>query len=89
MRPTGQRSRIIGAGRALAIASRPKLSAGLEGGALGNEEYSAGRAGGFVRFDLLDTELTLAGGFTGNYLWMMRAAMSRSLCIVPFRMHLA
>ena len=47
---------------------RPKLSAGLEGGALGNEEYSAGRAGSFVRFDLLDTELTLAGGFTGNYL---------------------
>ena len=27
----------------------PRLSLGLEGGALGNEEYAAGRGGGFVR----------------------------------------
>ena len=36
----------------LGLRVRPRLSLGLEGGALGNEEYDAGRA----------------GGFTGNYL---------------------
>jgi len=46
----------------------PRLSLGLEGGALGNEEYAAGRGGGFVRADLRAVELTLSGGFTGNYL---------------------
>ena len=46
----------------------PRLSLGLEGGALGNEEYDAGRGGGFVRADLRAVELTLSGGFTGNYL---------------------
>ena len=39
---------------------RPRLSLGLEGGALGNEEYDAGRGGGFVRADLRAVELTLA-----------------------------
>jgi len=34
----------------------------------GNEEYDAGRGGGFVRADLRAVELTLSGGFTGNYL---------------------
>ena len=29
----------------------PRLSLGLEGGALGNEEYDAGRGGGFVRLN--------------------------------------
>ena len=47
---------------------RPKLSLGLEGGALGNEEYDAGRGGGFVRVNFRELEVTLSGGFTGNYL---------------------
>jgi hypothetical protein len=46
----------------------PLLSLGLEGGALGNEEYNAGRGGGFVRAKLRAVEITLSGGFTGNYL---------------------
>jgi hypothetical protein len=46
----------------------PRLSLGLEGGALGNEEYDAGRGGGFIRADLHAVEITLSGGFTGNYL---------------------
>jgi hypothetical protein len=46
----------------------PRLSLGLEGGALGNEEYDAGRGGGFVRATLRAMEATLSGGFTGNYL---------------------
>jgi Cellulose biosynthesis protein BcsS len=48
--------------------ARPRLSLGLEGGALGNEEYNAGRGGGFVRVNFRDYETTLSGGFTGNYL---------------------
>jgi cellulose biosynthesis protein BcsS len=47
---------------------RPRFSLGLEGGALGNEEYDAGRGGGFARVNFRDTEFTLSGGFTGNYL---------------------
>jgi hypothetical protein len=47
---------------------RPRLSLGLEGGALGNEEYNTGRGGGFVRMNFRDAEVTLSGGFTGNYL---------------------
>ena len=31
-------------------------------------ELRAGRAGGFVRLNLRDTEVTVSGGFTGNYL---------------------
>ena len=46
----------------------PKVSLGLEGGALGNEEYDAGRGGGFIRVNLRALEMTLSGGFTGNYL---------------------
>jgi hypothetical protein len=46
----------------------PKLSLGLEGGAQGNEEYEAGRAGGFVRLNLSGIETTLSSGFAGNYL---------------------
>ena len=48
--------------------ARPKLSLGIEGGALGNEEYDAGRGGGFVRGHFRAVEVTLSGGFTGNYL---------------------
>jgi Cellulose biosynthesis protein BcsS len=47
---------------------RPRLSLGLEGGALGNEEYDAGRGGGFARVNFRKFEATLSGGFTGNYL---------------------
>ncbi len=47
---------------------RPLLSLGLEGGALGNEEYDAARGGGFARVNFRDSEVTLSGGFTGNYL---------------------
>ncbi len=47
---------------------RPRLSLGLEGGALGNEEYDSGRGGGFVRLTFRNFESTLSGGFTGNYL---------------------
>jgi hypothetical protein len=47
---------------------RPRLSLGVEGGALGNQEYAAERAGGFLRVDIQAVEMTLSGGFTGNYL---------------------
>jgi len=47
---------------------RPRLSLGLEGGALGNAEYDAGRGGGFVRVNFRSFETTLSRGFTGNYL---------------------
>lgn len=47
---------------------RPKLSLGLEGGALSNEEYDAGRGGGLVRVNFRKLEATLSGGFTGDYL---------------------
>jgi Cellulose biosynthesis protein BcsS len=46
----------------------PRLALGLEGGALGNEEYNAGRGAGFARVNLRAMEITLSGGFTGNYL---------------------
>jgi hypothetical protein len=46
----------------------PRFSLGLEGGALGNEEYAVGRGGGFVRANLHDVEITVSDGFTGNYL---------------------
>lgn len=46
----------------------PVLSAGLEGGVLGNREYNAGRGGGFVRAHFKAFEATVSGGFTGDYL---------------------
>jgi hypothetical protein len=46
----------------------PRLALGLEGGALGNEEYDAGRGGGFLRTYFRNIETTLSAGFTGNYL---------------------
>ena len=39
----------------------PRLSLGLEGGALSNEEYNAGRGGGFVTIDLRAVAVTLSG----------------------------
>jgi hypothetical protein len=47
---------------------RERFSLGLEGGALGNEEYNAGRGGGFARVTIRAMEVTLSSGFTGNYL---------------------
>ena len=41
---------------------------GRRGGALCNDEYDAGRGGLFVKANLRNLELTLSGGFTGNYL---------------------
>jgi hypothetical protein len=41
---------------------------GRRGGALRNDEYDAGRGGLFVKANLRNLELTLSGGFTGNYL---------------------
>ena len=46
----------------------PRLSLGVEGGALGNEEYDAGRGGAFTRVYFRRAEITISGGFTGNYL---------------------
>jgi cellulose biosynthesis protein BcsS len=46
----------------------PHLSLGIEGGALGNEEYNAGRGGAFTRIYFRKIEITVSGGFTGNYL---------------------
>ena len=47
---------------------RPRFALGLEGGALGNEEYDAGRAAVSCGSNFRDMEVTLSGGFTGNYL---------------------
>ena len=52
----------------LGFRASPKLSLGIEGGALGTAEYDAGRGGGFVRGYFRDVEVTLSGGFTGSYL---------------------
>lgn len=43
-------------------------SIGLEGGAMGNVGYDAARAGLFYRFPLGGVELTVSGGFSGDYL---------------------
>ncbi|HDL16957.1 MAG TPA: cellulose biosynthesis protein BcsS [Rhizobiales bacterium] len=47
---------------------RGRVSAGLETGLSGNEEYDSARAGGFLRYNLGGTELTLSGGVSGDYL---------------------
>ena len=44
----------------LGFRARPRFSLGLEGGALGNEEYDTGRGGGFVRVNFRDFETTLS-----------------------------
>jgi len=56
----------------------PRLSLGIEGGALGNEEYDAGRGGAFTRIYFRNTEITVSGGFTWNYLKDDPAVMCRS-----------
>jgi hypothetical protein len=52
----------------LGLRLRERFSLGLEGGALDNEEYNAGRGGGFARVNVRAMEVTLSSGFTGNYL---------------------
>ena len=44
-----------------------RVSAGIEGGALGNEEYDGGRGGGFIRYNMGEMVLTLSGGVSDNY----------------------
>ncbi len=53
---------------------RPGVSLGLEGGAFINEEYAAGRGGGFVRLNLREVEMTLSG-FSGIISKTNRAAI--------------
>lgn len=43
------------------------MSGGLEGAALGNEEYESGRGGGFLRYHLRDVDLTVSGGVAGDF----------------------
>ena len=45
----------------------PKLSAGLEIGALGNVEFDAGRLGAFLRYETDNGELSASGGVSGDY----------------------
>lgn len=42
------------------------ISAGLEGGAFGNEVSKGGRGGGFVRYEWLGGEVSLSGGVSGD-----------------------
>jgi len=44
-----------------------RVSVGIEGGALGNDEYDSGRGGGFLRYHLDKIDLTVSGGASGNY----------------------
>lgn len=44
-----------------------RISAGVEAGAQGNEDYDSGRAGGFLRTHMGGSELTVSGGFSGEY----------------------
>ena len=45
----------------------PKLSVGLEAGALGNVEFDAGRAGALLRYELSNGEISASGGISGDY----------------------
>jgi hypothetical protein len=44
----------------------PALSLGMEGGALGNQDYQIGRVGGFVRYEWGNGELSLSSGVAVN-----------------------
>lgn len=44
----------------------PKLSVGLEAGALGNIEFDAVRAGVLLRYELSNGEVSASGGITGD-----------------------
>jgi hypothetical protein len=66
--------------------ARPRFALGLEGGAIGNEEYDAGRAGGFLRMNFRDTEFTLSGASPATISKTTRAVMSRSASIDHFEL---
>ena len=44
-----------------------RISVGIEGAALGNDEYDSGRGGGFLRYHLGKIDLTVSGGVSGDY----------------------
>lgn len=44
-----------------------RISLGVEAAALGNEEYDSGRAGGLLRLHLGRADLTVSGGYSGDY----------------------
>ncbi|MEM8575965.1 MAG: cellulose biosynthesis protein BcsS [Pseudomonadota bacterium] len=44
------------------------FAVGAEGGILGNQEYDAGRVGGFIRGTFNAVEATVSAGFSGEYL---------------------
>lgn len=44
-----------------------RVSVGVEGAALGNDEYDSGRGGGFLRYHLDKIDLTVSGGVSGDY----------------------
>jgi cellulose biosynthesis protein BcsS len=56
----------------------PRFALGLEGGALGNEEYDAGRGGGFARVNFRTLEVTLQAALSATIWKMIQAATSRS-----------
>jgi len=44
-----------------------RVSVGIEGAALGNDEYDSGRGGGSLRYHLDKIDLTVSGGVSGDY----------------------
>lgn len=44
-----------------------RVSVGVEGAALGNDEFDGGRGGGFLRYHLGKIDLTVSGGVSGDY----------------------
>lgn len=45
-----------------------RYTIGIEAGGLGNREYDAARGGGFLRIHLKNSDFTISGGATGDYL---------------------
>lgn len=44
-----------------------RFSLGIEGAALGNQEYESGRGGGFLRLHIGQAEMTISGGLSSDY----------------------
>lgn len=57
---------VYGARARLGWRAWPALSLGMEGGALGNQDYQIGRVGGFVRYEWANAELSLSSGVALN-----------------------
>lgn len=51
------------------LGKRPvqRLSLGIEGAALGNEEHNSGRGGAFLRVHLRGSDITVSGGVSSDY----------------------